>query len=164
MQKESTVSVLKGYNLNYLVGQIIIISNLLIYIVLLWRIASECFDGCKGPLYIIWLTVIQPLHWSHKGPSTNPTTVCSIRKVSKVVSFQTMKNIVLRVEFILKVIPDVGHFVMYSNFKAYVTFITCFSHTQLDFNLQEMTNIAQSLKVNFLKIDHHQLVLCPNKY
>ena len=65
-----------------------------------------------------------------------------------------MKNVVLRVEFILKVTPDVGHFVIYSNFKAYVTFITCFSHIKLDFNLQEMTNIAQSWKVNFLKIDH----------
>ena len=44
-------------------------------------------------------------------------TVCSIRKVSKVMSFLTMKSSIRRVQFILKVTPSMGHFTISTNFK-----------------------------------------------
>ena len=43
---------------------------------------------------------------------------------------------------------------VYSNSKAYLTFIPLFIHIKLNFNLQEMTNFAKFLKVNFQKIDY----------
>ena len=78
--------------------------------------------------------------------------MCSIRMVLKVMLYKIMKTIVWRVEFILKVTPDIGHFVFWSKHKEYITFTSCFSHTKFNFNLQEMTNIVHSLRVIFLRL------------